>query len=42
MTVPSDRGVSRRSFLKGSAVAGIATTSESMPTRPAAAALLFT
>ena len=26
MTVPSDRGVSRRSFLKGSAVAGIATT----------------
>ncbi len=26
MTVPPDRGVSRRSFLKGSAVAGIATT----------------
>ncbi len=26
MTVPSDRGFSRRSFLKGSAVAGIATT----------------
>jgi aerobic-type carbon monoxide dehydrogenase small subunit (CoxS/CutS family) len=26
MTVPPDRGVSRRSFLKGSAVAGVATT----------------
>ncbi len=41
MTVPPDRGVSRRSFLKGSAVVGIATTGLDAaagavrPTRPA-------
>ena len=39
MTVPPDRGVSRRSFLKGSAVAGIATTgitaaAHAAPTKP--------
>ncbi|MBL8734609.1 MAG: 2Fe-2S iron-sulfur cluster binding domain-containing protein [Planctomycetes bacterium] len=36
MTNPSDRGVSRRSFLKGSAVAGIATTGITAIARPPA------
>ncbi len=41
MTNPSDRGVSRRSFLKGSAVAGIATTGITALSRPPAPPAVF-
>ncbi|MBZ0152574.1 MAG: (2Fe-2S)-binding protein [Planctomycetes bacterium] len=41
MTNPSDRGVSRRSFLKGSAVAGIATTGITALSHPPAPPATF-